>query len=200
MSIAKYEGQGTKDETAKKRMHQTDFVDEEIFREVLESPADLGRLEAIAVRTAPDKHALVDAGELSCELGLKGDHWSTTTRYRLADGTPDRRRQLTLINVRLLRHLAADDEQMALAGDQLIVDLDLRPSNVPSGQRMRIGAAIIEITEIPHNGCQKFRARYGNAALRLVNSPRGKALRLRGIYAQVVQPGPVFRGDVIAKL
>jgi hypothetical protein len=181
-------------------MHQTDFVDEEILRGVLQSPADLGRLEAVVVRAAPNKHVLVAEGELTCEAGLAGDHWSTTTRYRLADGSPDPRRQLTLINVRLLRSLATNEEQLALAGDQLVVDLDLSNSNLKPGQRIRIGTAIIEITEIPHNGCHKFRARYGDAALRLVNSRQGKSLRLRGVYARVVQPGRVAKGDSIVKL
>ena len=130
-------------------MHQSDFFDEEIIGEVLQSPADFGRLEAIVVRTASNEHALVEAGELSCEMGLKGDHWSTTTRYRLADGSPDPRRQLTLINVRLLRCLAGNEERLALAGDQLVVDHDLSHANLAPGQQVQIGTSILEITEIP---------------------------------------------------
>lgn len=80
------------------------------------------------------------------------------------------------------------------------VELDLSSTNLPPGQRLRIGSAVIEISDIPHNGCHKFGARYGDAALRFINSARGKALRLRGVYARVVQAGRVNQGDVITKL
>ena len=45
-----------------------------------------------------------------------------------------------------------------------MVDLDLSVANLPVGQRLRIGSAVIEISDIPHNGCGKFRERYGEEA------------------------------------
>ena len=59
---------------------------------------------------------------------------------------------------------------------------------------------VIEITAEPHTGCGKFRARFGSDALRFVNSPTGKALRLRGACAKVVVPGQIRRGDPVRKL
>jgi hypothetical protein len=182
-------------------MHQKELLDEPlILAEVAQSPRDLGRLEAIVLRPSPNQRAVMSHGELTCESGLVGDDWSVTTRFRLADDSADSRSQLTLINARLLRSLAGGEERMSLAGDQLVVDLDLSIGNLPVGQRLQIGGAIIEISDIPHNGCHKFRARYGDAALHLVNSPRGKSLRLRGAYARVVQPGRIGVGDAIVKI
>jgi hypothetical protein len=182
-------------------MHQSELFDDVgVLDDVCQSPGDHGRLEGIVMRPAPDQRVSLAEGELNCESGLAGDDWSATTGFRLSDGRPDPRSQLTLINVRLLRWLAGDEERLALAGDQLIVDLDLSHQNLAPGQRLRIGSTVIEITDIPHNGCHKFRARYGDAALRLVNSKRGKSLRLRGAYAQVVQPGRIGVGDAIVKL
>ena len=87
-----------------------------------------------------------------------------------------------------------------MAGDNLFVDLDLSRENLPSGQLLRIGECVIEITEQAHNGCSKFSQRFGAPALKVVNSPAGKQLRLRGVYAKVITAGRVRVGDLITKV
>jgi hypothetical protein len=174
--------------------------DEAILDDVLNSPRDRGRLVAIVMRPEVNQRATAAEGRLSPEYGLEGGRWRLTSYFRLSDGTADPRSQLTLINSRLLRGLAGSEDRVELAGDQLVVDLDLSVENLPVGQRLAIGSAVIEITDIPHKGCQKFRARYGDAALQFVNSPRGAALRLRGLYARVIQEGKVRLGDEVVKL
>jgi len=62
-----------------------------------------------------------------------------------------------------------------------------------------IGSAIIEVTALPHNGCQKFSARFGHEALKFVNAPVRKELRLRGANARVVQAGRIRVGDRVKK-
>jgi MOSC domain-containing protein YiiM len=76
------------------------------------------------------------------------------------------------------------------------VDLDLSVANLPPGTRLAIGTAVIEITAEPHTGCKQFAARFGKDAVKFVNSPLGKQLRLRGLNAKVIQPGVVRVGDV----
>jgi len=78
---------------------------------------------------------------------------------------------------------------MNLAGDNLIVDLDLHEGNVPPGTRLRIGEVVLEVTDVPHTGCSKFERRYGKAALDLTNTPEGSAMHLRGVLARVIQGG-----------
>jgi MOSC domain-containing protein YiiM len=87
-----------------------------------------------------------------------------------------------------------------MAGDNLIVDMDLSQANLVPGQKLEAGSAVLEITEIPHKGCAKFSDRFGADALRFVNLGRASELRLRGVYARVVQPGQIAVGDQINKL
>jgi MOSC domain-containing protein YiiM len=59
---------------------------------------------------------------------------------------------------------------------------------------------IVQISEIPHTGCAKFSARFGSDALKFINSPEGRVLRLRGVNAHIVRPGTVSTGDAIRRL
>ena len=104
------------------------------------------------------------------------------------------------MNSRVIALIAGDRRRWPLAGDQLYVDLDLRPENLPAGTRLEVGSAVIEVTEQLHAGCAKFTERFGSAAIRFVNAPSGRALRLRGMYARVVESGAVWPGDSIRKL
>jgi MOSC domain-containing protein YiiM len=80
------------------------------------------------------------------------------------------------------------------------VDFDLREETLPAGSRLAIGSAVIEISETPHTGCAKFSARFGSEALRWINSPIGRAYRLRGLNARIAEAGTIRVGDAIRRL
>jgi MOSC domain-containing protein YiiM len=104
------------------------------------------------------------------------------------------------MNARAIALFAGEDRnRWAEAGDQLYVDYDLSEDNAPAGTRLQIGSAVIEITVPPHTGCAKFSKRFGPDALRIVNSPEGRFLRLRGVNARVVEAGAIAVGDAITK-
>jgi MOSC domain-containing protein YiiM len=107
--------------------------------------------------------------------------------------------QLNIMGARAIALIARDETRWPLAGDQLFVDLDLSEANMPPGTRLTVGSAIVEITEIPHTGCDKFHKRFGHEATKFVNSPQGRSLRLRGLNARVIRSGSVRMGDVIRK-
>jgi MOSC domain-containing protein YiiM len=163
------------------------------------SPAE-GTIELIVQRPATEERVVLEEAELNTEEGLAGDNWNQRGSKRTEDGGPDPDMQLNIMNSRILALIAQSPERMQLAGDQLIVDMDLSDVNLPTWTKLAIGEAVIEITDQPHTGCAKFSARFGTEAHRFVNSDVGKELKLRGINARVVTAGTIRQGDVITKL
>jgi hypothetical protein len=168
--------------------------------EVLTSPKDEGTLELIVRRPRAGEREVLEEGRLDLFEGLVGDNWKDRGSSRTPDGSPHPDMQLNVMNSRVLALVAQDRERWRLAGDQLIVDLDLSRENLPAGARLALGSAVIEVTEQPHTGCQKFIDRFGLDAMRFVNSPEGRRLRLRGLNARVVRPGVIRAGDAVRKL
>ena len=167
---------------------------------VTASPADGGRLELIIVRPAEGERVLPESVRVSPELGVEGDKWVRSRGHDTPDGDPDPRTQVTLMNARILRLISGEEGRMPLAGDNLIVDLDLSDENMAPGQRLSVGEAVLEVTEVPHNGCGAFLDRYGRDAVKFVNSPEGKRLHLRGLHAKVITAGVVSVGDEVRKV
>jgi hypothetical protein len=160
--------------------------------EIRQSPSDQGRVELIVRRPEGDEREVVPEAILDCAEGLIGDNWVK------GSARPDT--QLTLMNARVALLVAGQADRRQLAGDQLYVDLDLSQKNIPSGTRLELGSAVVEITSPPHLGCKKFAERFGPDARRFVNSPVGRELRLRGVNARVIVAGTVRVGDTIRKL
>jgi len=173
---------------------------EESLDHIREAPVDGGTVELIARRPAEDEREVVTEAYLDTHDGLEGDTWRARGSRHTADGGPNPEAQLTLMNARAAAAIAGERDRWALAGDQLYVDLDISRTNLPPGSRVQIGSAVIEFSEAPHTGCAKFSARFGNDALRFVNSPTGRDLRLRGANCRVVKAGTVRAGDAIRKL
>jgi MOSC domain-containing protein YiiM len=165
--------------------------------EVLASPTDSGRLTAIFVRPAPNERSTLDSATLTPENGIDGDRW---VGDHPKDSSSDPRCQVSIMNDRFLRQVASDESDMCLAGDNLIVDLDLSEANLPAGSQIAIGPEVIlEISDQKHTGCSKFARRYGPDAKAFANNIRGTALHLRGRYARIVRGGTILVGDQVGK-
>jgi len=125
------------------------------------APRDTGRV-TLLVRRRPDKAReappLVD---LQPRTGLPEDAWGRQPN-------PDPQAALTVMQVDVAE-LVANGQPLTVFGDNVFLELDLSADNLPTGSRVRIGRATLEVTAKPHNGCRKFAARFGHDALRLMN-------------------------------
>ena len=164
------------------------------------SPKDEGVLELIVRRQAVNAREVVEQAQLDLVQGLIGDTWNRRRSTSTPDGSPNIEMQITVINSRLAALVSREKERWPLAGDQLYIDIDLSAENLPAGARLAVGSAVIEVTPPPHLGCQKFVARFGKEAMKFVNSPLGRELRLRGIHARVIEPGQIRTGDAARKV
>jgi MOSC domain-containing protein YiiM len=99
-----------------------------------------------------------------------------------------------------IAELIANGQPLTVFGDNLLVDFDLSAANLPPGSRLCVGEAVVEVTPKPHNGCEKFRGRFGGDALRFVAAPATRDQNRRGIYWKIVVAGEVETGATIRLL
>lgn len=167
---------------------------------IRQSPKNEGVIALIVRRPRIDAREVLEEGELDLVEGLVGDNWRIRGSSRTSDRSAHPGMQLNIMNARVIALVAREKDRWPLAGDQLFIDMDVSSGNVPPETRLALGSAVIEVTDQAHTGCNKFAARFGLDALKLVNSPVGRQLQLRGINAKVVQPGVIRVGDVVKKL
>lgn len=178
-------------------MHRTSEELQAMVDEILAAPKDAGPVEMIVRRPGENEREIVQSAELTKEQGLIGDSWISRVDE---NGDPRLAAQLTLMNSRVADAVAVTRERWPLAGDQIYVDMDISKENLPPGARIQVGSAVVEISEVPHTGCDKFAGRFGKEALRFANVGVGRHNRFRGVNAFVVEPGSFQVGDKIAKL
>ena len=166
------------------------------------APTDAGRVSMLVRRPAVDEREIVESATLDPEVGVVGDTWRDRSEHqdrRTGHPTPGYAGDAHGLSCRCACS-PTPTSSAHCAGDQVFVDLDLggrtwrrargSPSAPPSS-RCRTCRTY---------GCAKFAARFGNDALRFVNSPVGRELNFRGLNVAVVQGGIVRVGDTVTKL
>ncbi|NUN16609.1 MAG: hypothetical protein HUU55_23530 [Myxococcales bacterium] len=155
-------------------------------------PKDGGQLALLIRRGDGGLRQRVDRVCLDPVSGFPGDAWGRKSDPKLHS-------QITVMQLSVAEMLA-NGQPLELFGDNLFVHLDLSAMSLPPLSRIRIGSAIVEVTEKPHTGCNKFEARFGLAARSFTLRPDIRPLNLRGIHVQVVEAGDVFVGCLIEVL
>ena len=157
------------------------------LRALAAAPRDAGRLDLVVRRRADGVRETPERVHLSPDDGVSGDGWSRR---------PPRDPQAQLAVMRRdVAELVANGQPLPVFGDNLFVHLDLSAANLPPGTLLRVGQVVVEVTPKPHNGCIKFKGRFGADALRFVQAPATRDQNLRGIYWRVVEPGEARVGD-----
>ena len=152
-------------------------------------PKDSGHLALIVRRRVDGSRETPERLRLSPEHGVPGDSWGRDPK-RMLDA------QIAVMQ-RDVAELIANGQPLTLFGDSLFVELDLSATNLPIGSRLRVGEAVVEVTPMPHDGCSKFKKRFGADALFFVNAKPTRHLNLRGIYWKVIEAGEVRVGSPI---
>lgn len=155
----------------------------------LNAPTDVGRIRMLVTRHRGGRRETLERVSMTPESGMPGDSWG-----RQRDPHPEA--QLTAMQFNVAE-LIANGQPLTLFGDQLFMDLDLSAGNLPARSVLRAGTVTLEVTPMPHNGCRKFRARFGDGALRFVSSKEQRHLNLRGIYLRVIEAGDMSLNDQV---
>jgi MOSC domain-containing protein len=148
---------------------------------------DKGRVALLMRRREGGQRETLQKVVLAPDIGVPGDAWCRTAQRNVD-------MQIAVME-KDVAELIANGQPLPLFGDCLFLELDLSSGNLPPGSRVRVGGAVLEVTPMPHNGCRKFRARFGDGALRFVSMRELRDRNLRGIYMRVAEGGEVRVGD-----
>lgn len=154
-----------------------------------QTPQEAGQLVLIVRRLANGIREEPKSVRLTPEEGVPGDGWN-----RRPPRDPEA--QLAVIQ-RDVAELIANGQPLNVSGDNLVVDLDLSAANLPVGSVVQVGEAMVAVTPKPHDGCLKFKQRFGQDALKFVSDKATRERNLRGIYWKVTKAGEARVGDPI---
>jgi hypothetical protein len=167
---------------------------------VLAAPRDAGAVRLLCTRPDTNARSFPDMLTLSRGVGAKGDGHEARPWLTLPDGRPDPRIEVSLIPWRVLDLVWRDRDRVAHPGDNIAVDMSLSETDLPVGSLLAVGTAILRVSDVPNDGCAKWKVRCGRAAYDWIVTPSGLRQRLRGLYCSVEQDGEVRLGDIMRPL
>ena len=173
-------------------MHLSYTALEQGLRQLPPPPTDEGTVALVVARPRTDARLTPERCRLTPAGGVEGDRWAQRENPHPAS-------QITVMRADVAR-LIANGQPLSHFGDNLLVEIDLSPANLPTGTRLQVGTALCEVTPKPHTGCGKFEARFGQDAREVTNAGEFQDWRLRGLYVRVLEAGEVGPGDRVRVL
>ncbi len=161
------------------------------------APKDNAPIDILCFRPSFGERDFRDEISVTPEAGIEGERFLKTPWMRLEDGSPDPRIQISILPKRVFDLVVGDRLH---PGDTMIADLDTSEANLPVGQRLAIGTAEVEVTDLFNDGCVKWKVRYGADAKDWLVTPEHIPLRLRGVLCRVTRAGVISKTDVIRKV
>jgi hypothetical protein len=165
---------------------------------VLAAPRTDGPVRLLCVRPRHNQRSFPDSLTLTRAAGVVGDCEAASPWLTLADGSPDPQTQVSILPSRVVDLVWSSRDPRLHPGDNIIADLDLSETNLPTGTLLRVGSAILRVSAEPNDGCAKWKVRCGKAAHDWVRAPAHAGYRLRGLFCSVEQDGVVTLGDRIS--
>ncbi len=163
------------------------------------APDDGAAISHLCLRPGRGERQFVDAIQLTQAQGIPGERWMTAPWVRTIEGAPHPGIQICILSRQVLDLVWSGGADVTHPGDTFVVDMNLSERNLPTGQLLSVGTAILQVSEIFNDGCAKWKGRYGRDVFDWVRAPENRKLRLRGILCRVVQDGEIKTGDTLNK-
>jgi len=167
---------------------------------IMAAPKDGAAIEMLCFRPGYGQRNFVDKLVVTRGRGMPGERWETAPWLRKDDGTGHPGIQISILQKRVLDLVWRDRSSVIHPGDSFIVDMELSEANLPVGQLLRVGTAVLQVSDVFNDGCVKWKVRYGEAAKDWIVAPGHRELRLRGVLCSIVKDGEMKAGDQLTKI
>ena len=171
-----------------------------VLPDVLSAPKSGGAVEYLCFRPGYGERRFVDSLIVTRDRGIPGERWGAAPWLKLPDGTGHPGIQISILPRRVLDLVWRDRDGQPHPGDTFTCDLDTSEANLPEGQLLAVGTAVLRVSEVFNDGCAKWKVRYGEAAYTWIRAPEHRALRLRGVLCSVETDGVIRLGDSLRVL
>lgn len=157
---------------------------------------------AVCKKSGPGipKHE-VDFLKLIEDFGVEGDYHSgklVRHRYLAAkDATRPNHRQVLLVDLTIVEDLRKQgiDPQPGSLGENILVD-GMGLMSLPVGTRLKIGTALVELTEV-RDPCSQLNETHRDLLKAVVQKKDAEIQFNAGIFARVIAGGMVRPGDAV---